>query len=35
MVEESDITAMALFLASDEAGNITGETFTVSGGYPL
>jgi len=35
MVEESDITAMALFLASDDAGNITGETFTVSGGYPL
>jgi NAD(P)-dependent dehydrogenase (short-subunit alcohol dehydrogenase family) len=35
MAEESDIAAMALFLASDEARNITGETFTVSGGYGL
>jgi NAD(P)-dependent dehydrogenase (short-subunit alcohol dehydrogenase family) len=35
MVEEDDIAAMALFLASDEARNITGETFEVSGGYRL
>lgn len=35
MVEEEDIAAMAAFLASDEARNITGETFTVSAGYRL
>lgn len=35
MVEEADIAAMALFLASDEGGNITGETITISGGYRL
>jgi 3-hydroxybutyrate dehydrogenase len=35
MVEEDDIAAVALFLASDEGRNITGETITVSGGYSL
>lgn len=35
MVEESDIAAMALFLASEEGGNITGETINISGGYKL
>lgn len=35
MVEEEDIAAMALFLASDEGRNITGETFNVSAGYRL
>ena len=33
MVEEEDIAAMALFLVSDEARNITGETLSVSGGF--
>lgn len=35
MVEEEDIAAMALFLASDEGGNITGETLNISAGYRL
>jgi len=35
MVEESDIAAMALFLASEDGANITGETFTIAGGYAL
>ncbi|PYP89287.1 MAG: hypothetical protein DMF61_03465 [Blastocatellia bacterium AA13] len=35
MVDEGDIAATALFLASDDGRNITGETITVSGGYPL
>ena len=35
MVEEEDIAAMALFLASDEGRNITGETFNISSGYRL
>jgi NAD(P)-dependent dehydrogenase (short-subunit alcohol dehydrogenase family) len=35
MVEEEDIAAMALFLASDEGRNITGETLNVSAGYRL
>lgn len=35
MVEEDDIAAMALFLASEEGRNITGETLNVSGGYRL
>jgi NAD(P)-dependent dehydrogenase (short-subunit alcohol dehydrogenase family) len=35
MVEEDDIASMALFLSSEEGRNITGETFTISGGYPL
>ena len=35
MVEEDDIAAMALFLASDEGRNITGETFNISSGYKL
>jgi enoyl-[acyl-carrier-protein] reductase (NADH) len=33
MVEEEDVAATALFLASDEARNITGETIGVSGGF--
>jgi NAD(P)-dependent dehydrogenase (short-subunit alcohol dehydrogenase family) len=33
MVEEEDVAATALFLASDEARNITGETIAVSGGF--
>jgi NAD(P)-dependent dehydrogenase (short-subunit alcohol dehydrogenase family) len=32
MVENEDIAAMALFLASDEGRNITGETINISGG---
>ena len=35
MVEEEDIAAMAVFLASDEGGNITGETLNISSGYRL
>lgn len=35
MVEEEDIAAMAVFLASDEGRNITGETLNISGGYRL
>ena len=35
MVEEDDIAAMALFLASEEGRNITGETINISGGYRL
>ena len=35
MVEEEDVAATALFLASEDGKNITGETLTVSGGYPL
>jgi NAD(P)-dependent dehydrogenase (short-subunit alcohol dehydrogenase family) len=35
MAEESDIAAMALFLASDEGRNITGETLNISAGYKL
>ena len=35
MVEEEDIAAMAVFLASDEGANITGETLNISGGYRL
>jgi NAD(P)-dependent dehydrogenase (short-subunit alcohol dehydrogenase family) len=35
MVEEEDIAAMALFLSSDEGGNITGETLNISAGYRL
>lgn len=35
MVEEEDIAAMAVFLASDEGRNITGETINISGGYKL
>jgi 3-oxoacyl-[acyl-carrier protein] reductase len=30
-----DISATALFLASDEAGYITGQTFTVDGGMVM
>lgn len=33
MAEESDVAAMALFLASEDGRNITGETLNVSGGY--
>jgi NAD(P)-dependent dehydrogenase (short-subunit alcohol dehydrogenase family) len=32
MVENEDIAAMALFLASEEGRNITGETINISGG---
>jgi len=35
MLEEADIAAMTLFLASEEGRNITGETFNISGGYRL
>jgi NAD(P)-dependent dehydrogenase (short-subunit alcohol dehydrogenase family) len=35
MVEESDIAAMALFLAGEEGRNITGETLNISGGYRI
>ena len=35
MAEESDIAAMALFLASEEGRNITGETLNISSGYKL
>ena len=35
MVEEEDIAATALFIASDDARNITGETLTVAAGYHL
>lgn len=35
MVEEEDIAAMAVFLASDEGSNITGETLNISAGYRL
>jgi NAD(P)-dependent dehydrogenase (short-subunit alcohol dehydrogenase family) len=33
MVDEEDVAATALFLASDEARNISGETIAVSGGF--
>jgi len=33
MVEEDDVAVLALFLASDEARNITGETIAVSAGF--
>jgi NAD(P)-dependent dehydrogenase (short-subunit alcohol dehydrogenase family) len=35
MADEADIAAMALFLASDEGRNITGETLNISAGYKL
>src|SRR4030095_13352048 len=35
MSEEEDIAAVAAFLASDEAGNLTGQTIEVSAGYRL
>lgn len=35
MVEEEDIAAMAVFLASPEGSNITGETLSISAGYRL
>jgi NAD(P)-dependent dehydrogenase (short-subunit alcohol dehydrogenase family) len=35
MVDEEDVAAAALFLASDEGRSITGETITVSAGYRL
>jgi NAD(P)-dependent dehydrogenase (short-subunit alcohol dehydrogenase family) len=33
MVDEEDIAAMSVFLASEEGRNITGETITIAGGY--
>ncbi|HEX8088218.1 MAG TPA: SDR family oxidoreductase, partial [Blastocatellia bacterium] len=33
MAEEDDIAAMAVFLASEEGRNITGETLNISSGY--
>lgn len=35
MVEEDEIAGTALFLASDEARSITGETISVSGGFRI
>lgn len=35
MVDESDIVEMALFLAGESGRNISGETLTISGGFPL
>ncbi|HVG19728.1 MAG TPA: SDR family NAD(P)-dependent oxidoreductase [Blastocatellia bacterium] len=35
MAEEDDIAAMAVFLASEEGRNITGETLNISSGYRL
>jgi NAD(P)-dependent dehydrogenase (short-subunit alcohol dehydrogenase family) len=35
MVEEEDIAAMAVFLASEEGQNMTGETLNISAGYRL
>lgn len=35
MVEEDDIAAMAVFLASEQGRNITGETLNISAGYRL
>jgi NAD(P)-dependent dehydrogenase (short-subunit alcohol dehydrogenase family) len=35
MVSEEDVAATALFLASDEAASITGETIAVSGGFRI
>ena len=35
MVEEEDIAAMAVFLASEDGRNITGETLNISSGYRL
>ncbi|MFP5262605.1 MAG: SDR family NAD(P)-dependent oxidoreductase [Blastocatellia bacterium] len=35
MADEDDIAAMAVFLASEEGRNITGETLNISSGYRL
>lgn len=35
MVEEEDVARMALFLASNEGDNITGQVFNVCSGYKL
>ncbi|HJZ69852.1 MAG TPA: SDR family oxidoreductase, partial [Blastocatellia bacterium] len=35
MVDEEEIGAMAVFLASEEGRNITGETLNISAGYRL
>ena len=34
-VREQDIAAMAVFLASRRAGNVTGQTINVDGGYVM
>ena len=33
--EPEDIAAMAVFLASPRAGNVTGQTINVDGGYVM
>jgi NAD(P)-dependent dehydrogenase (short-subunit alcohol dehydrogenase family) len=35
MVDPEEIASTALFLASDEARSITGETLAVSGGFRI
>jgi NAD(P)-dependent dehydrogenase (short-subunit alcohol dehydrogenase family) len=35
MVEEWDVARMALFLASKEGDNITGQVFNICSGYKL
>jgi NAD(P)-dependent dehydrogenase (short-subunit alcohol dehydrogenase family) len=35
MVDEKDVAAMALFLASDEGANISGETIKVAAGFSV
>ena len=35
MVDPEEIAAAALYLASDEARSITGETITISAGFRL
>jgi NAD(P)-dependent dehydrogenase (short-subunit alcohol dehydrogenase family) len=35
MVEEEDVARMALFLASKEGDNITGQVFNVCSGYKI
>jgi 3-hydroxybutyrate dehydrogenase len=35
MVEARDVAAMVLFLASDDADNITGQAIDIDAGYSL